>query len=81
MEVTYMQITKITDKHNTLAISKKTYLSDEELQREFDYYRAEKLLNQMLENGLITEEEFKKIMLLNRETFSPMLAQIMPDIP
>ena len=76
-----MQITKITDKHNPLAIPKETYLSDEELQREFDYYRAEKLLNQMLENGLITEEEFKKIMLLNRETFSPMLAQIMPDIP
>jgi hypothetical protein len=35
----------------------------------------------MLENGLITKEEFKKIMLLNRKTFSPMLAQIMPDIP
>ena len=76
-----MQITKITDKHNPLAIPKKTYLSDEELQREFDYYRAEKLLNQMLENGLITKEEFKKIMLLNRKTFSPMLEQIMPDIP
>jgi hypothetical protein len=81
MEVTYMQITKITDKHNPLAIPQKTYLSAEELQREFDYYRAEKLLNQMLENGLITKEEFKKIMLLNRKTFSPMLAQIMPDIP
>lgn len=76
-----MQITKITDKQDSQAILKKTYLSTEELQREFDYYRAEKLLNQMLENGLITEEEFKKIMLLNRETFSPMLAQIMPDIP
>lgn len=76
-----MQITKITDKQDSQAILKKTYLSTEELQREFDYYRAEKLLHQMLDKGLISKEEFNKIMLLNRETFSPMLAQIMPDIP
>ena len=76
-----MQITKITDKQDQLAIPKKTPLSTKELQREFDYYRAEKLLRQMLEKGLVTEVEFNKIMLLNRETFSPMLAQIMPDIP
>lgn len=81
MEVAYMQITKITDKQDSQAILKKTYLSTEELQREFDYYRAEKLLHQMLDKGLISKEEFNKIMLLNRETFSPMLAQIMPDIP
>jgi hypothetical protein len=78
MEVAYMQITKITDKQDSQAILKKTYLSTEELQREFDYYRAEKLLHQMLEKGFITKVEFNKIMLLNRETFSPMLAQIMP---
>jgi len=76
-----MQITKITDKQDPLAIPKKTPLSTEALQREFDYYRAEKLLRQMLEKGLITKVEFNKIMLLNRKTFSPMLAQIMPDIP
>ena len=76
-----MQITKITDKQDQLAIPKKTPLSTKELQREFDYYRAEKLLRQMLEKGLVTEVEFNKIMLLNRETFSPLLAQIMPDIP
>lgn len=81
MEVAYMQITKITDKQDQLAIPKKTPLSAKELQKEFDYYRAEKLLRQMLEKGLVTEVEFNKIMLLNRETFSPMLAQIMPDIP
>lgn len=78
MEVTYMQITKITDKQDLLLNLKRKYLNAEALQREFDYYRAEKLLHQMLDKGLISKEEFNKIMLLNRETFSPMLAQIMP---
>jgi len=76
-----MQVTKIIDKQNSLTIPKKTYLAPEALQREFDYYMAEKVLHQMLEKGLITKEEFNKIMGLNRETFSPMLAQIMPNIP
>lgn len=76
-----MQITKITDKQDLLLNPKKKYLSAEALQREFDYYRAEKLLRKMLEKGLVTEVEFNKIMRLNRETFSPLLAQIMPDIP
>ena len=56
-------------------------MSQEQLQREFDYIQAEKLLRKMLQKGLITEAEFNKIDALNRETFSPMLAQIMPDIP
>jgi len=73
-----MQITKITDKQDLLLNLKRKYLNAEALQREFDYYRAEKLLHQMLDKGLISKEEFNKIMLLNRETFSPMLAQIMP---
>ncbi|WP_313291995.1 SHOCT domain-containing protein [Faecalispora jeddahensis] len=76
-----MQITKITDKQDLLLNPKKKYLSAEALQREFDYYRAEKLLRKMLEKCLVTEVEFNKIMRLNRETFSPLLAQIMPDIP
>jgi len=62
-----MQITKITDKQDLLLNPKRKYLSAEALQREFDYYRAEKLLHQMLDKGLISKEEFNKIMLLNRE--------------
>lgn len=74
-----MQITKITDKQDPLAIPKKTPLSAEALQREFDYYRAEKLLRKMLEKGLITEVEFNKIDAQNRKTFSPFLKEIMPS--
>ena len=80
MEVAYMQITKIIEQEDPLSISKKRYLSMDTLQGEFNYYRAERILNEMLKMGLIIDEEFDKIMFLNRETFSPILAQIMPDI-
>ena len=53
-------------------------MSQEQLKREFDYIQAEKLLKKMLQKGLITEAEFNKIDALNRQTFSPFLAEIMP---
>ena len=52
--------------------------TQEELQREYDYIRAEKLTRKLLDLGLITIEGFDKIMALNRESFSPALARIMP---
>jgi hypothetical protein len=76
-----MQITKITDKPDLQITSKRKPISTEKLQTEFDYYRAEKILRQMLKKGLISRAEFNKIVRLNRESFSPMLAQIMPDKP
>ncbi|WML29055.1 hypothetical protein RCG24_13665 [Neobacillus sp. OS1-32] len=71
------KITKISDE----IIDKSVELmkvSQEQLQREFDYIQAEKLLRKMLGKGLITEIEFHKIDALNRQTFSPFLAEIMP---
>jgi len=53
-------------------------MSQEQLQREFDYIQAEKLLRKMLQKGLITEAEFNKVEALNRQSFSPFLAEIMP---
>lgn len=52
-------------------------VSQEQLQRDFNYIQAEKLLRKMLGKGLITEVEFNKIDALNRQTFSPFLAEIM----
>ena len=43
---------------------------------EVRYSIARKLLNLMLENGFISEEEYKKIDALNRETFSPELSKV-----
>lgn len=53
-------------------------VSQEQLQHEFDYIQSEKMLRKMLGKGLITEVEFNKIDALNRQTFSPFLAEIMP---
>lgn len=71
------KITKIMDEIIENKIESKA-MSLEQLQREFDYIQAEKLLKKMLDQGLITEVEFNKITALNRQTFSPSLAKIMP---
>ena len=43
---------------------------------EVRYSVARKLLNLMLENSFISDEEYKKIDTLNRETFSPELSKV-----
>jgi len=54
--------------------------STEQLQRDAGYYKAQLLLQSMLDSGLISLSEYNKITLLNRRTFSPYLVEIMPDI-
>jgi hypothetical protein len=71
------KVTKISDEIIDKSIELKR-VSQEQLQREFDYIQAEKMLRKMLGKGLITELEFNKIDALNRQTFSPFLAEIMP---
>ena len=67
--------TKILEGLNTKKETKK--ISQEQLQREYDYILAQKLLKSLLENSLVTEDEFHKITELNRKTFSPSLAELM----
>jgi hypothetical protein len=71
------KVTKISDEIIDKSIELKR-VSQEQLQREFDYIQAEKLLRKMLRKGLITKVEYNKIDALNRQTFSPFLAEIMP---
>lgn len=71
------KVTKITEEITEKRIESKS-VSLEQLQCEFNYIQAEKLLNKMLEKGLISEVEFNKITALNRQTFSPLLAELMP---
>jgi len=52
-------------------------MSPEELQGELDYWRSRKILQKMLDKGLITSDEFHKIDVLNRRSFSPKLARLM----
>lgn len=72
------KVTKISDEVIDKSTTALKRVSQEQLQREFDYIQAEKLLRKMLEKGLITEIEFHKIDALNRQTFSPFLAEILP---
>jgi hypothetical protein len=51
--------------------------TQEDLQKEVDYWQSRKILKKMLEVGLISDEEFAQIDKLNLKTFLPMYAQIM----
>ena len=58
-------------------ITKPKPITEEQMQADFDYYLAQKMLGRMLEKGLITDDEFNKITAVNRKKFSPYLAAIM----
>lgn len=59
-------------------IYEKTPVPQEQLQHEYDYFLAQQILEAMLKYDLITVDEFNKITTLNRQSFSPALAHIMP---
>ena len=50
-------------------------------QGDLDYRRAQTIAKKMLDDGLISVAEFNKLTAINRETFSPLFAEIMPKIP
>ncbi len=58
---------------------KKNPVTQEQLQREVDYVMAQRILESLLDKGLISLSEFNKITTLNRQSFSPALAPIMPE--
>lgn len=68
-----MQVTQLPDGILKAEAPKPT---DEEMRHEYDYILAEQLTGKLLEKGLITQEEFDKIMVKNRESFSPFIARI-----
>lgn len=72
-----MQVTKLTGEQIGDAPKKHQY-TEEEMHREYDYIRAGQMTRKLLDEGMITEEEFDKIAVLNRKSFSPFLSEIMP---
>lgn len=74
-----MQVTKITEEGQMPSRNPRTFTMGE-LQQEYDYYMAQKLLKKLREADLISEGEFNKITALNRQTFSPYLAELMPEM-
>lgn len=55
-------------------------LTDIQLQRDYDYFKAQEVAKSMLDSGLISLLEFNKLTLMNRQTFSPLYVEIMPEI-
>ena len=72
-----MQVTKVTAGFQNQTAERKLF-TDEELQREFDYYMAQKLLKKLREADLISEGELDKITAKNRLSLSPYLSRIRP---
>ena len=50
--------------------------TDVELQNEYNYILAENITKKLLEKGLVSVDEFNKIMAKNQESFSPFFARI-----
>ncbi len=55
-------------------------ITQEEIERDINFYKAQKVTDRMLELGLISLSEFNKLTQINRDTFSPFLVEIMPEI-
>lgn len=54
-------------------------ITNEQLASEYSYYLVQKILQKALSEKLITVDEFNKISEKNRLSFSPVLAEIMPN--
>ena len=61
-------------------IVKPKALTEEDMLKDIQYYQAQKALETLLSSGRISLVEFNKITQQNRDTFSPYLVEIMPDI-
>lgn len=70
-----MQVTQIPDGIMNTEVPKPT---NEEMQNEYNYYLAEQLTKKLLDDGLISIDEFDKIMAKNRQSFSPFISKIIP---
>ena len=70
-----MNVFQVTD--NSQIHGEAIKMTNSQMQKEADYYMAQKLLKQLLSAGLISLDEFDKISELNLKKFSPVLAKIM----
>ena len=68
------QIFKITEPLCNTTLQQEKNWTPEEVQRDYDYFMAQKAVKLLLENKLISLSEFDKLTELNRKTFYPYLA-------
>lgn len=54
-------------------------ITHEELQREFNCFAADQITKKMLEEGLITQDEYRQMRQFIIQTFKPFLYPLMSD--
>lgn len=54
--------------------------TQKDIDSDINYHKAQKVAEKMLSLGLISLSEFNKLTQINRQTFSPFLVEIMPEI-
>ena len=72
-----MQISRFDEEK--MVSTDQTRPADKEMQDEYDYILAGQMTKKLLDKGLISVEEFDKIMEENRRIFSPMMARVSPE--
>ena len=71
-----MQVTRITaPAEKPMPTARR--LTEEQMYNEINYYRAEKMAKKMLDKGLITDDEYDRILAECRRIFVPFLAELM----
>ncbi len=53
-------------------------MDQQDIINEINYYRAQKLTEQLYAEGMISFVEYDKLTALNRKTFSPFLVDLLP---
>ena len=69
-----MQVTKIAG--GEISYKDIPRPTNEEMQNEYNYILAEQMTRKLLDKGLISVDEFDKIMAKNRQSFSPYISKI-----
>ena len=70
-----MQVTKIAG--GEISYNDIPRPTNEEMQNEYNYILAEQMTRKLLDRGLISVDEFDKIMAKNRRSFSPYISKIL----
>ena len=70
-----MQVTKIAG--GEISYNDIPRPTNEEMQNEYNYILAEQMTRKLLDRGLISVDEFDKIMAKNLRSFSPFISKIL----
>ena len=53
-------------------------MDQQDIINEINYYRAQKITEQLYASGMLSFDEYDKITALNRQSFSPLYADLLP---